>query len=64
MRVLDVACAHLTKTVRVTRRTVRLSPVRVDRGFLVLAPGDGLKACLRALAVGGPPPERAGGGKA
>jgi hypothetical protein len=31
---LDVAGARLTKTVRVTPRTVRLSPVRVDRGFL------------------------------
>jgi hypothetical protein len=31
---LDVAGAHVTKTVRVTPRTVRLSPVRVDSGFL------------------------------
>jgi len=31
---LDVAGARLTKTVRVTPRTVRLSPVRVDSGFL------------------------------
>jgi len=31
---LDVAGAHLTKTVRVTPRAVRLSPVRVDRGFV------------------------------
>jgi hypothetical protein len=31
---LDVAGAHLTKTVRVTKKTVRLSPVRVDPGFL------------------------------
>ena len=31
---LDVAGARLTKTVRVTPRTVRLSPVRVDPGFL------------------------------
>jgi hypothetical protein len=31
---LDVAGAHLTKTVRVTPRTVRLSPVRVDAGFV------------------------------
>jgi hypothetical protein len=30
---LDVAGAHVTKTVRVTPRAVRLSPVRVDRGF-------------------------------
>jgi len=30
---LDVAGAHLTKTVRVTPKAVRLSPVRVDRGF-------------------------------
>ena len=31
---LDVAGAHLTKTVRVTPKAVRLSPVRVDRGFV------------------------------
>jgi hypothetical protein len=31
---LDVAGARLTKTVRVTPRTVRLSPVRVDAGFV------------------------------
>jgi hypothetical protein len=31
---LDVAGARVTKTVRVTPRTVRLSPVRVDSGFL------------------------------
>jgi hypothetical protein len=31
---LHVAGAHLTKTVRVTPRAVRLSPVRVDRGFV------------------------------
>jgi hypothetical protein len=31
---LDVAGARLTKTVRVTPLTVRLSPVRVDSGFL------------------------------
>jgi hypothetical protein len=31
---LDVAGARLTKTVRVTPLTVRLSPVRVDPGFL------------------------------
>jgi hypothetical protein len=31
---LDVAGARLTKTVRVTPRTVRLSPVRVDPGFV------------------------------
>jgi hypothetical protein len=31
---LDVAGTRLTKTVRVTPRTVRLSPVRVDGGFL------------------------------
>ena len=31
---LNVAGAHLTKTVRVTPSTVRLSPVRVDAGFL------------------------------
>lgn len=31
---LNVAGAHLTKTVRVTPLTVRLSPVRVDPGFL------------------------------
>jgi len=31
---LDVAGTHLTKTVRVTPKTVRLSPVRVDSGFV------------------------------
>jgi hypothetical protein len=31
---LDVAGTRLTKTVRVTPKTVRLSPVRVDPGFL------------------------------
>jgi len=31
---LDVAGARLTKSVRVTPRTVRLSPVRVDSGFV------------------------------
>jgi hypothetical protein len=31
---VDVAGARVTKTVRVTPRTVRLSPVRVDSGFL------------------------------
>jgi hypothetical protein len=31
---LDVAGAHLTKTVRVTTKAVRLSPVRVERGFV------------------------------
>jgi hypothetical protein len=31
---LDVAGARLTKTVRVTPKTVRVSPVRVDPGFL------------------------------
>jgi hypothetical protein len=31
---LEVAGARLTKTVRVTPKTVRLSPVRVDPGFL------------------------------
>jgi 3'(2'), 5'-bisphosphate nucleotidase len=36
----------------------------VRPGFLVCAPGDGLRACLHALAAAGPPPARAGGGKA
>jgi hypothetical protein len=31
---LEVAGARLTKTVRVTPKAVRLSPVRVDRGFI------------------------------
>jgi 3'(2'), 5'-bisphosphate nucleotidase len=35
----------------------------VRPGFLVLAPGVGRDACLRALAPSAPPPARAGGGK-
>ena len=36
----------------------------VRPGFLVCAPGNGLRACLRALAAAGPPPARPGVGKA
>ncbi len=47
---LDVAGAHLTKTVRVTANAVRLSPVRVDRGFFsqLLYPAE------TPLPAGGP----------